>query len=139
MTNTDGDCKILKTDALGRVRTPAARREQLLDEFEKSGVSGVKFAQLTGLKYQTLATWLQARRKRSAAARPKPEKAPAIPTVRWLEAVAGKPLDPVHDAGAAPMLPVQLPGGARLEISCASQIPLAVALFRELEKPSASC
>jgi hypothetical protein len=29
------------------VRTPAARREQLLDEFERSGVSGAKFAELT--------------------------------------------------------------------------------------------
>ena len=34
MTNTDDASKILKTDALGRVRTPAARREQLLDEFD---------------------------------------------------------------------------------------------------------
>ncbi len=47
MTNTDDGSKILKTDALGRVRTPAARREQLLDEFERSGVSGAKFAELT--------------------------------------------------------------------------------------------
>ena len=33
--------QILKTDALGRVRIPAARREELLDEFERSGMSGV--------------------------------------------------------------------------------------------------
>jgi hypothetical protein len=32
-------------------------------------------------------------------------------------------------------LQVQLPGGARLEISEASQIPLAAALLRALEKP----
>ena len=30
---------VLKTDVLGRVRTPAARREALLDEFERSGLS----------------------------------------------------------------------------------------------------
>ena len=41
---------LLKTDVLGRVKTPAARREQLLDEFARSGTSGQKFAELTGLK-----------------------------------------------------------------------------------------
>ena len=35
---------LLKTEALGGVKTPAARREQLLDEFERSGTSGQKFA-----------------------------------------------------------------------------------------------
>jgi hypothetical protein len=39
---------LLKTDVLGRVRTPAARREQLLDEFERSGTSGQRFAELVG-------------------------------------------------------------------------------------------
>jgi hypothetical protein len=29
--------------------------------------------------------------------------------------------------------------GARLEIACAAQLPLAVALLRELEKPAAAC
>ena len=44
---------MIKTDVLGRMRTSAARREILLDEFEKSGLSGTKFAQLSGIKYQT--------------------------------------------------------------------------------------
>ena len=68
MTNTTEDTgsPLLKSDALGRVRTPPERREQLLDEFERSGISGVKFAELTGLKYQTLATWLQQRKRRRA-------------------------------------------------------------------------
>ena len=52
MTNTTEDTgsPLLKSDALGRVRTPPERREQLLDEFERSGISGIKFAELTGLK-----------------------------------------------------------------------------------------
>jgi hypothetical protein len=53
----------LKTDDLGRVRTPQARRESLLDEYERSGLSGAKFAALTGIKYSTFATWAQRRRK----------------------------------------------------------------------------
>ena len=48
---------LLKTDLLGRIKTPAARREQILNEFEQSGTSGVKFAELLGVKYQTFATW----------------------------------------------------------------------------------
>ena len=39
---------LLKADALGRVKTPADRREQLVEEFERSGLSGSKFAQISG-------------------------------------------------------------------------------------------
>ena len=45
------DSLILKTDSRGRLRTPAQRREQLLDEFERSGLNGAKFAALSGIKY----------------------------------------------------------------------------------------
>jgi hypothetical protein len=44
------------------VKTTKARREQLLDEFERSGLPGLKFAELAGIKYQTFATWAQKRR-----------------------------------------------------------------------------
>jgi hypothetical protein len=46
MNTTPTDEAIMKTDVLGRVKTPAARREQLLDEFERSGLRGQKFAAL---------------------------------------------------------------------------------------------
>lgn len=62
MTSTK-DGEILKRDTKGRIRTPLARREQLLDEFERSGLSGAEFAALTGLKYQTFAGWVQQRGK----------------------------------------------------------------------------
>jgi hypothetical protein len=66
MNTTSADETILKTDVLGRVRTPRERREHLLDEFERSGLSGKKFAALAGIKYPTFATWAQKRRKRHA-------------------------------------------------------------------------
>ena len=122
---------LLKTDVLGRVRTPAARREQLLDEFERSGTSGQKFAELVGVKYQTFATWMQQRKRRRAATTKR--KTPA--KVRWLEAVVGQTAD--HRIG--PSLPMHLPGGIRLEISSARQIPLAAALLRALEKSAPAC
>ena len=54
MNMTPTDEAILKTDVLGRVRTPRERREHLLDEFERSGLSGQKFAVLAGIKYRHL-------------------------------------------------------------------------------------
>jgi len=48
MTSLIGEVEVLKTDTRGRVRVPAERREALLDEFEKSGMSGAKFARLAG-------------------------------------------------------------------------------------------
>ena len=50
MDTTQGTEAIIKTDVLGRIKTPTARREQLIDEFERSGLSGCKFAELAGLK-----------------------------------------------------------------------------------------
>ena len=54
--------ELLKVDALGRVRTARERREVLLDEFERSGVAGAKFARMAGTKYSTFANWVQKRR-----------------------------------------------------------------------------
>ncbi len=42
---------ILKRDKLGRIRTTEARREEILAEFEKSGMSGQAFAKWVGVIY----------------------------------------------------------------------------------------
>jgi transposase len=55
---------LLKTDVLGRVKHSREQRERILDEYERSGVSGPKFAALVGVKYQTFATWKQQRKRR---------------------------------------------------------------------------
>lgn len=107
-------------DTKGRVRTSKEQRRVILAEFERSGVSAAQFAQRTGLKYSTLAGWVQRYRRM---------KRPGLKSpVRLLEAVVG----PVPFSLA---LEVQLPGGARLEIREASQVPLVAALVRALEKP----
>jgi hypothetical protein len=107
------------------------RRESLLDEFERSGLSGAKFAALMGLKYQTFASWLQKRRQQRGASATDPVK-PADP-VRWLEAVLEQSQGGAAGAGAS--LLVQLPGGARVEITNVHQLALAAALVQALEKP----
>jgi hypothetical protein len=43
------DEPVLKTDELGRVRTPTARQESLTQEFERSGLSSAKVAALIGI------------------------------------------------------------------------------------------
>jgi transposase-like protein len=107
-------------DTKGRVRTSKEQRRVILAEFERSGVSVTQFARRTGLKYSTFAAWLQRYRR---SKRPGP-KSP----VRLLEAV-------VAPTPLTLPLQVQLPGGARLEIREASQVPLVAALICALEKP----
>ena len=67
MSSLNAKTEVLKQDARGRVRVSAQRREALLDKFERSGASGVKFGRLTGIKYATFANWVLQRRKRRAA------------------------------------------------------------------------
>jgi hypothetical protein len=123
------DGPVLKADTKGRVQTPAARRETLLNEFEKSGLSGAKFAALVGVKYPTFAAWAARRRKQGAT------KAPVKPVdqVHWLETVVEQAQTSVEAKTACVLL--HLPGGARLELAEVKQVPLAVALLRALEKP----
>jgi hypothetical protein len=58
MTNPINSAEvILKTDERGRVQTPVDRRENLLDEFERSGLSAAKFAALAGVKGDVFFRW----------------------------------------------------------------------------------
>src|SRR6202451_4510610 len=127
MQKSDG--AILKTDTKGRVQTPATRRESLLDEFERSGLSASKFAALGGIKYQTFVPWAARRRKHATP------RAPAKPVdpVRWLEAVVQEAQAPVTHKASVVIL--RLPGGAQLELSDSKQVTLTAALLRALEKP----
>jgi hypothetical protein len=139
MTNTENTVglpeksdigQVLKSDTLGRMRTPVERRKELLAEFERSGLSGKKFAALVGVKYSTFAFWLQQRRRKAASA------AKPTDTVRWLEAVVEKAQDSGGKTALA--LTVELPGGAWLEIHDVRQAQLAAALLRSLESPQPS-
>jgi transposase-like protein len=106
-------------DTKGRVRTSKEQRRLILAEFERSGVSAAQFAQRTGLKYSTFAAWVQRYRR--------PKRAGLKSPVHLLEAV-------VAPAPLGSPLQVQLPGGARVEVREASQVPLVAALIHALEK-----
>jgi len=132
---TDSTCneQILKTDVLGRVKTPRQRREALLDEFERSGMSGTKFAGFVGMRYQTFASWIQKRRRQRAVTGTRQrafsnEPVDTPPKLQWVEAVVEK-----ENASAGKgMLSVHLPGGARMEVGDARQAALAAELLRAL-------
>ena len=111
-------------DSKGRVRASKEQRRLILSEFERSGMSAAGFARRSGLKYSTLAGWLQRYRR----AKPKRRSHP----MRLVEAV----VDPPALAGdQQEVLMVELPGGVRLPIRQASQVILAADLLRALAKP----
>ena len=106
-------------DTKGRVRVTKEQRRTILAEFARSRESAPRFAHRMGLKYSTFAAWVQRYGRPKLPARQ--------PPLRLLEAVVAPP---THLA-----LQVQLPGGARLEIQEASQLPLAAAFVHALAKP----
>ena len=113
-------CEILKMDCKGRVRVPARIREELLDRFESSGMSGTEFAAFYNLKYQTFATWRQKREKRLR------EESGQSQTERFVElAIPGEP--PSTD------LLLELPGGARMKLSTPVHARIAAELLKALQ------
>jgi hypothetical protein len=130
MTESEIASNILPTDSKGRVRASRERREQLLDEFEKSGLSGAQFARTVGLKYQTFAFWRQQRQKAKPVLTGSDSSKAA--SVEWLETVIDK-------AQASAVIPgstllVRLRSGAAIELTNASQAGVAAALLRAWEK-----
>ena len=121
---------LLRTDARGRARTPARRREELLDEFERSGIAATKFAAC--VKYQTFACWLQKRKRQGGA-----HQAPSVGEDS-VAAAQGTRLTFVEAAPApvAPLVPrpmglrVHLQQGAHLEIADEQGVVLAAQLLR---------
>ena len=114
MTTTTGQDQIVKVDRLGRVKTPRERREALLAEFDRSGMSGQQFAKWAGIKCGTFITWVQKRRRKSALghANGKPDPTGTKAEVRWVEAVMEK-----SEANPSVLVMiVQGPGGVRLEL-----------------------
>ena len=134
MTNMTkgGEAVVLKTDTSGRVRMSAVQHERVLDEFERSGLSGAKFAKLAGVKYQTFATWARRRGRQREAEAGKVPTTPAEP-VKWLEAVDGEVPNSGSKTGHAVVL--RWPGGASVELHHSGQISMAAALVRALAQP----
>jgi hypothetical protein len=59
----------------------AEKREALLAEFDRSGMTAAQFARFSGVRYPTLMTWLQKRRKETGQMASAKQDHPG-----WLEA-----------------------------------------------------
>jgi len=108
-------------DTQGRLRVTKAQRRELLAAFAHSGESVPQFARRTGLKYSTLARWVQ---------RLRPKRTGRAPRLRLLEAV----VEPAQVTAPNSGLVLQLPGGVRVEVADAKQATLAAAFVRELAR-----
>ena len=136
MTSTIMRAEVLKLDGRGRVRVPVPRREALLDEFEKSGTSGAKFARLAGIKYATFAGWVLKRRKlRGRSAKTTPGSPAGLGDavvsggpVRLFEALVEGHHAAERGAASARGLLVELPGGSRLVVESPVQLQMAAEL-----------
>ena len=109
---------VLKSDEAGRVQTPVARQVELVREFERSGLSGPRFAELAGVKYPTFATW----RRRHGAQGPAREQCKPV----FLEVTTAR------TATAAAALEIALTGGAQVILDDAQQVPLLAVLLKAL-------
>ncbi len=110
-------------DTKGRLRMSKAQRREILAALARSGESLPRFARRTGLKYSTLANWVQRSRRSKRSGQP--------PRLRLLEAVVASP----QVAAAGTPLVLQLSGHGHIEINEVGQVELAVALLRALAKP----
>ncbi len=127
MTSMNAKGEVLKQDERGRVRVSAERREALLDEFERSGTSGAKFARLAGIKYATFANWAMKRRKERGRAGGGDGEVMKAGPVRLLEAVVdcGRT---EQSAACAQGLLIELPGGSRIVVGSPVQLQMAAEL-----------
>lgn len=120
---------LVKTDSRGRMRVSKEQRQAVLSQYEQSGMSAAKFARVAGLKYSTLAGWLQRYRR----SRPKGRRR----QVRMLEAVVEGAVSNQASPGKGVCL--YLPCGLRLELSSMADVPLAAALVQALQSPGVRC
>jgi transposase-like protein len=110
-------------DTKGRLRVSKAQRRDILAALARSGESLPRFARRAGLKYSTLANWVQRSRRSPRFGRE--------PRLRLLEAVVASP----QVAAAGTPLVLRLSGHGHIEIHEVGQVELAVALLRALAKP----
>ena len=125
--------QILSQDTQGRVLVSRERRESLLEAYDRSGMSGKKFAQYVGIKYSTLAYWIQSRRrhrqKEKSLIKAGADSEPGRSNGAWIEAVVENASGSGVPAGA---LRIYFAGGAYCQISSSGEAALAAELLGRL-------
>ena len=105
-----------------RRRRSRAEAEQLVAEYEASGLSRVEFCRRQGLSLATLARY----RKRQTQGK-------AVSGHRWL-AVEVAAANPTPESRVNSGLAVALPGGSRIEVRCGFDCHTLVQLLSVLER-----
>ena len=124
MTVMELGSEILKVDEVGRVRMPPERREAMLGEYDRSGMTGAQFARFVGVRYSTLMYWLQKRRKEAGQSEQTVTARQDHPG--WLEArVEG-------EVPKSENIMVEMGGGVRTLIGNRTQAALAGEVLRAM-------
>jgi len=110
----------IKTDDTGRLRLSSDHKIALLDSFEQSGMSGIQFAKLHGLKYPTFISWVRKRKDQSEISNCGP-----FVEVEFTQCSASN----------TPLC-IALPNGAKIEVHSHSQVSLAADLLNKLNRQS---
>lgn len=118
---------ILKTDRQGRLRYTPEQKKIMVDAYRASGLSAPRFAAHHGINYQTLVTWIRKDKQSSTSTTPNSSPSGFLSLVPALIEVSG-------NAPADAAMEISLPGGARLSLTSANQVALAVVLIRQLEQ-----
>ena len=126
MTVMEPGSEILKVDEVGRVRTPPEKREALLAEFDRSGMTGAQFARFAGVRYPTLMNWLQKRRKEAGQSEQMAARRQQVDHPRWLEArVEG-------EVAKSENIVVEMGCGVRMHVGSHAQAALAGEVLRAM-------
>ena len=148
------ESNLLKRDVLGRITVTPEHREQLLNAFEASSLSGARFAKTHGIHVQTFASWIQKRRRargdyqnKETRQRLRAGKHPQNELTKTLKNKSSgqsTPLQLIEVNLSAPAresqpssaetepLEVVLPNGATVKITHESQLPLLKSLLADL-------
>lgn len=112
---------IIRTGRDGRLRYTVGQRQQLLEAFDRSGLSAMAFSKQHGVSYQTFIAWL--RKQRHAGESLPPDVA------AFAEVMIKEPASPAP-AG----LRIVLPCGTAFEVASRAALPLAAELLQTLRR-----
>ena len=118
---------MVKTDRRGRLRYTSAQKKTMVDAYRASGLSAPRFAAHHGVNYQTLVSWIK--KDKQSSTTPALDSSPSR-----LFSLIPAMIEGSGNRAADGAMEIFLPGGARLSITSANHVALAVALIRELEQ-----
>jgi len=125
MTDLQSSIEVLKVDVAGRVITPKEKREELVEAYRRSGMTGKQFAAYAGVKYVTLMSWLGKANKQGSQ-----PSCVGRESIQWVEASVES------ERGS---LVVEIGGIAKMEVSNSRQAGLAAEILGGLGMGRKSC